>query len=50
MWMPMGGFPPTLVRQGCIVEWTVTKGATQSYRWQGSGCNTVTIHATPPPG
>ena len=50
MWMPIGGFPPTLVRQGCIVEWTVTKGNTQSYRWQGSGCNTVTIHATPPPG
>jgi hypothetical protein len=50
MWMPIGGFPPTLVRQGCIVEWTVTKGATQSYRWQGSGCNTVTIHATPAPG
>ena len=50
MWMPIGGFPPTLVRQGCIVEWTVTKGNTQSYRWQGSGCNTVTIHATAPPG
>jgi hypothetical protein len=50
MWMPIGGFPPTLVRQGCIVEWTVTKGNTQSYRWQGSGCNTVTIHATPAPG
>jgi hypothetical protein len=31
-WMPIGGFPPTLVRQGCIVEWTVTKGATQAYR------------------
>jgi hypothetical protein len=50
LWTPIGGFPPTLVRQGCIVEWTVTKGNTQSYRWQGSGCNTVTIHATPPPG
>src|ERR671913_216637 len=50
MWMPIGGFPPTLVRQGCIVEWTVAKGNTQSYRWQGSGCNTVTIHATQPPG
>ena len=46
MWMPIGGFPPTLVRQGCIVEWTVTKGSTQSYRWQGNGCTTVTIHAT----
>ena len=50
LWMPVGGFPPTLVRQGCIVEWTVSKGATQSYRWQGSGCTAVTIHATPPPG
>ena len=48
-WAPFGGIPPTLVRQGCIVEWTVTKGATQSYRWQGSGCTTVTIHSTPPP-
>ena len=48
-WMPIGGIPPTLVRQGCIVEWTVTKGATESYRWQGSGCATVTIHSTPPP-
>jgi hypothetical protein len=48
-WIPMGGIPPTLVRQGCIVEWTVTKGATQSYRWQGSGCSTVTIHSTAPP-
>jgi hypothetical protein len=50
LWMPIGGFPPTLVRQGCIVEWTVARGATQSYRWQGNGCNTVTIHSTPPPG
>ena len=50
MWVPMGGIPPTLVRQGCIVEWTVTRGATQSYRWQGSGCSTVTIHAAMPPG
>jgi hypothetical protein len=49
-WMPIGGFPPTFVRQGCIVEWTVTKGSTQSYRWQGRSCNTITIHATPPPG
>ena len=23
IWVPMGGFPPSLVRQGCIVEWTV---------------------------
>jgi len=38
MWIPMGGFPPSLVREGCIVEWTVTKGNAQSYRWQGNGC------------
>ena len=49
MWMPMGGFPPTLVREGCIVEWTVTKGATQNYRWQGNGCRTVALVSTPPP-
>jgi hypothetical protein len=48
VWMPMGGFPPTLVRQGCIVEWTVTRGNTQSYRWQGNGCSAVNIHASPP--
>ena len=42
-WMPMGGFPPTLVRQGCIVEWTVVKGVTRSYRWQGDGCSAVTL-------
>lgn len=50
MWVPMGGIPPTFVRQGCIVEWTVTRGATQSFRWQGKGCTTVTIHAAMPPG
>ena len=43
MWMPMGGFPPTLVREGCIVEWTVTKGSAQSYRWQGNGCRSITL-------
>ena len=41
MWMPMGGFPPTLVRQGCIVEWTMVGGAAQGYRWQGAGCAKV---------
>ena len=38
VWMPIGGFPPSLVREGCIVEWTVTKSAAQNYRWQGNGC------------
>ena len=41
MWMPMGGFPPTLVRQGCIVEWTMVGGSAQGYRWQGAGCAKV---------
>lgn len=42
LWMPMGGFPPTLVRQGCIVEWTMVSGSAQGYRWQGAGCQKVT--------
>lgn len=41
MWMPVGGFPPTLVRQGCIVEWTMVSGAAQGYRWTGAGCAKV---------
>lgn len=40
-WMPMGGFPPTLVRQGCIVEWTMVGGSAKGYRWQGAGCAKV---------
>jgi hypothetical protein len=42
MWTPVGGFPPTLVRQGCIVEWTMVGGAAQGYRWTGAGCAKVT--------
>lgn len=42
LWIPMGGFPPTLVRQGCIVEWTMVSGLAQGYRWQGAGCQKVT--------
>jgi hypothetical protein len=41
-WMPMGGFPPTLVHQSCIVEWTLVSSAAQGYRWQGAGCQKVT--------
>jgi len=41
-WMPMGGFPPTLVRQSCIVEWTLVGSMAQGYRWQGAGCQKVT--------
>jgi len=47
LWVPMGGFPPTLVRQGCIVEWTLSRGRTQSYRWQGSGCSAALLHGAP---
>ena len=49
IWMPIGGFGPTLVREGCIVEWTVNRGTTQSYRWQGSGCRSVTLISSPVP-
>jgi hypothetical protein len=45
----VGGVPPTLVREDCIVEWTVAKGATQRYRWQGNGCRSVTLVSAPPP-
>lgn len=40
-WTPVGGFPPTLVRQGCIVEWTMVGGSARGYRWQGAGCAKV---------
>ena len=41
-WAPMGGIPPTLVRESCIVEWTLVRGAAQGYRWQGRGCQKLT--------
>jgi hypothetical protein len=47
MWMPLGGFPPTLVREGCIVEWTVAQGTSQTYRWQGNGCRLTTLASVP---
>jgi hypothetical protein len=40
-WAPMGGFPPTLVRQNCIVEWTMESGSAKGYRWQGTGCQKI---------
>jgi hypothetical protein len=49
IWMPIGGMSPMLVREGCIVEWTLTRGTTQSYRWQGSGCRSVALVSMPPP-
>lgn len=42
LWAPMGGFPPTLVRQSCIVEWTMVGGSAKGYRWQGTGCEKIT--------
>lgn len=45
----IGGFPPTLVREGCIVEWTVAKGTSQTYHWQGTGCRSVTLVSSPVP-
>ena len=41
-WTPMGGFPPTLVRQSCIVEWTMVSASAKGYRWQGNGCQKIT--------
>ena len=40
-WAPMGGFPPTLVRQSCIVEWTMEGGLAKGFRWQGNGCQKI---------
>ncbi|MFO1081804.1 MAG: hypothetical protein U1E23_14380 [Reyranellaceae bacterium] len=49
LWIPVGGIPPAVVREGCIVEWTVSAGIAQRYRWQGNGCRSVVLIATPPP-
>lgn len=40
-WTALGGFPPTLVRQNCIVEWTMVNGTAKGYRWQGAGCQNI---------
>jgi hypothetical protein len=47
MWV--GGFPPSLIRESCIVEWTVSKGTSQMYHWQGNGCHSVTLVSSPVP-
>ena len=36
-----GGYPQTWVHESCIVEWTVSNGTSQTYRWQGHGCKSV---------
>jgi hypothetical protein len=35
--------PPRLTHESCIVEWTVTEGASLAYRWRGNACRTVTL-------
>jgi hypothetical protein len=48
-WIALRGIPPTLVRQDCIVEWTVTGGIARSYRWHGRGCGSVRFARSPAP-
>lgn len=43
------GYSPDLAGEGCIVEWTVSKGTSQRYRWGGYGCGSVTIVSFPAP-
>jgi hypothetical protein len=38
-----GGYPQTWVHENCIVEWTVSNGTSQTYRWQGYGCKSVDL-------
>jgi hypothetical protein len=44
-----GGYSPRLVRESCLVEWTVTKGTSQRYHWVGYGCRSVTLMSSPAP-
>jgi hypothetical protein len=32
----------------CTVEWTVSKGTSQTYHWQGYGCRSVTLEYDSP--
>jgi hypothetical protein len=41
--------PPRSVREDCIVQWTVSKGASQTYNWRGYGCRSVRIVSMPAP-
>ena len=45
----IGIYPPSLVRENCIVQWTVSKGTSQTYHWQGYGCRSVTLVSMPIP-
>ena len=37
------GNSPSPERESCLVQWTVWKGTSQWYRWQGYGCRSVTL-------
>jgi hypothetical protein len=37
-----GGYSSTL-SDGCRVEWTVSKGTSQWYHWEGYGCRSDTV-------
>ena len=41
------GYLSTL-RDGCSVEWTVSKGTSQSYHWEGYGCRSDTVNLAVP--
>jgi hypothetical protein len=45
----IGVYPANEVRENCIVQWTVAKGTSQTYRWQGRGCRSVTLVSMPLP-
>ena len=50
MWMPIGGFPPTLVRRAASSNGRSPRATPSPIAGRAAVCNTVTIHATPPPG
>jgi hypothetical protein len=41
MWT--GRNSPSRVRESCFVQWTVSKGTGQWYRWEGYACRSVTL-------
>ena len=46
----IGGYSQSLARESCIVTWTVSKGTSQTYRWQGYGCRPDTMSSPLPAG
>jgi hypothetical protein len=40
---PIPRAPPSLTHESCIVEWTVTKGTSQTYHWKGNACHRVPL-------